>query len=99
MFWDYITEPYLMIKEPHSHDFDQFLCFLGFDPMNIRDFRAEIEFSFGVENEKHIIDSATTIHIPKGLVHGPLNFKRVDKPVMFIEAMLTSKYLRKQLPQ
>src|SRR5208337_3900723 len=76
-----ITEPWLMEAEIMRHDFDQIVCFLGGNPMNFFDFHAEIEFSFGEEMEKHIITSASTIFIPKGLVHCPLNFKRVDSPI------------------
>lgn len=95
MFWDYITEPFLMIDKPHTHDFYQFLSFLGHDPMNIRDFQAEVEFFLGEEGEKHVITCPTTVIVPNGLIHGPVNFKRVDKPVMFIECMLTPKYTKK----
>ena len=53
---------------------------------------AEIEMSFGEEGEKYIINSPTTVYIPKGLVHCPLDFKRVDKPVLFIHATLAPRY-------
>ena len=29
MDWFCVTEPFLMINEPHTHDFDQFLAFQG----------------------------------------------------------------------
>ena len=95
--WHYVTGPWLMEGEPHAHDFDQFSCFLGGNPVNIRDFGAEIELFLGEEGEKHIISATTIVYIPKGLIHGPLNFKRVDKPVMFINIPLTSKYTKKEM--
>ena len=91
----YIAEPGILIKEPHSHDFDQFYFFLGNDFGNIKDFRAEVEFSIGAEGEKHIITVPTTVHVPKGMVHGPLSFKKVDKPIVFIDTLLSAQYTTK----
>jgi len=95
--WHYITGPWLMEEKPHAHDFDQFTCFMGGNPMDIRDFGAEVELFFGEEEEKYVINSTTILYVPKGLIHGPLNFKRVDKPVMFINIPLTSKYVKKEI--
>jgi hypothetical protein len=88
----YIAEPGILIKEPHSHDFDQFYFFLGNDMANPSDFRAEVEFALGAELETHLITTAMTVHVPKGMVHGPLNFKRVDKPLIFIDALTSAQY-------
>jgi hypothetical protein len=87
-----VSEPVLMEELAHSHDFDMYLFFLGFDPDNMGDLGAEIEMYFGEEGEKHIINSPTSVYIPKGQVHCPLNFKRVDKPILFIHATLAPKY-------
>jgi len=90
-----VLKPILMVDKPHNHDFDQFLCFLGTDPMNIEDFGAEIELSLGEEGEKHVITTPTIVHIPKGLIHCPLNYKRVDKPVYHLDVFLAPEYIRK----
>jgi endo-1,4-beta-mannosidase len=93
--WHYITSPYIMEAEPHAHDFDQFTCFMGGNPVNIREFGAEVELFLGEEGEKYIINTTTVIYIPRGLVHGPLNFKTVSKPIMFMNFPLTSHYRKK----
>ena len=93
--WKYISQPVLMVEEPHSHDFDEFLVFLGCDPANARDFGAEVELSLGTEGEKHIIDTATIVCIPKGLVHCPINFKKIGKPILFCNVYLAPDYIRK----
>ncbi|MCJ7605392.1 MAG: hypothetical protein MUO19_05080, partial [Dehalococcoidales bacterium] len=77
VLWNCITEPFLMVNDPHSHDFDQFLHFYGADSLNITDFDAEVEMSLGDEGEKHVITEPTVLHIPSGMVHCPLNFKVV----------------------
>ena len=88
----YITEPGILVKEPHAHDFEQFFFFFGADLANIKEFQAEVELSLGKEVEKHIIDTPTTVHVPIGMVHGPLNFKKVVKPIIFIDALLSAQY-------
>ena len=92
MFVICVNKPILMEEFAHSHDFDIYLVFLGFDPNGMGDLEAEIEMSFGEEGEKYIINSPTTVYIPKGLIHCPLDFKRVDKPVLFIHATLAPRY-------
>ena len=95
--WKYISQPVLLVEEPHSHDFDEFLVFLGCDPTNARDFEAEVELSMGEEGEKHIIDTGAIVCIPKGLVHCPINFKKVGKPVLFCNIYLSPEYVRKPI--
>jgi len=92
MFVICVDRPILMEEFAHSHDFDIYLVFLGMDPKGMGKIEAEIEMSFGEEGEKYTIDSPTTVYIPKGLIHCPLDFKRVDKPVLFIHATLAPRY-------
>lgn len=94
LVWNCISEPFFMEEKPHAHDFHQFLCFYGGNPMDIRDFGAEVELSLGEEMEKHVISTTTVVHIPKGLIHCPLNFKRVDRPIIFMNISLTPDYSR-----
>lgn len=95
MKWAFISQPILLVDKPHSHDFDEFLCFLSCNPENVIDFGAEIELSLGREGEKQIIKSPTVVCIPQGLIHGPLNFKTTNKPVLFCHIYLTPEYVRK----
>jgi hypothetical protein len=93
-----ISGTLLMEGHPHAHDFDQVLCFLGADPFHVDDFQAEVEFSLGEEGEKHIIDASTIVYVPKGLIHCPLYFKKVDKPIIFMNIALVSSYGRSSGP-
>jgi hypothetical protein len=88
----YITEPGVLVKEPHAHDFEQFYFFFGADLANIKEFKAEVEFSLGEEEEKHTISVPATVHVPIGMVHGPMNFKKVARPIIFIDALLSAQY-------
>ena len=55
---------------------------------------AEIEMGLGEEQEIHKITTPASVYIPKGLVHCPLNFRRVGKPILFVHATLASKYVK-----
>jgi hypothetical protein len=90
----YITSPRLMITQPHQHEFAQYLNFFSANPDDANDFDAEIEISLGEEGEKHAITSPTATYIPPGLHHGPLNFAKVNKPVLFVDIAMSGKYSR-----
>jgi hypothetical protein len=90
----YVTRPHLMITQPHKHEFPQYLSFFSANPNDAKDFDAEIEITLGEEQEKHIIKSPTAAYIPAGLLHGPLTFARINKPVLFLDVAVTGKYSR-----
>jgi hypothetical protein len=89
-----VLQPRLMEDKPHKHDFHQFLCLLGSNPLNIGDFDAEIEVWLGEEGEKHTITSPTILHYPPGLVHNPINYKRVGKPVFHLDIFFANDYVK-----
>jgi hypothetical protein len=98
MDWFCVTEPFLMINQPHTHDFDQYLAFQGGNPQDVNEFDAEVWLYLGApgkDQEKLIITETCVVHIPKGLVHTPLEFRRIGKPIVFMDIVLTAKYIRK----
>jgi hypothetical protein len=97
MDWFCVTEPFLMINEPHTHDFDQFLAFQGGDPTQVNDFDAEVWLYMGGgdEQEKLVITQACFVYVPAGLIHTPLEFKRIGKPIVFMDIALVAEYIRK----
>jgi hypothetical protein len=90
----YVTKPHLMISQPHKHEFPQYLSFFSANPNDARDFDAEIEITLGEEQEKHTITKPTSAYIAAGLMHGPINFVRINKPVLFLDIAVTGKYSR-----
>lgn len=84
MGWQVIVKPTFMEKAPHTHDCDEYFAILGAQLPNVfGSFDAEIELWMGPEKEYHLITQPTFVFIPKGLLHCPLNFKTVNKPLMF----------------
>jgi hypothetical protein len=90
----YITQPHLMISRPHKHEFPQYLNFFSANPHDSKDFDAEIEITLGEEGEKHIITRPTSVYVAAGLLHGPLNFVKINKPVLFVDVAAAGKYTR-----
>jgi hypothetical protein len=90
----YISRPHLMITQPHKHEFAQYLSFFSSNPENANDFDAEIEVTLGEELEKHVITCPASVYMPSGLSHGPLNFVRIGRPVLFLDIAVTGHYSR-----
>jgi len=90
-------KPVVILEKAHAHDFVEIMGLLGTNPMNCREFDAEVEWCLGEEKEKHIIKVPTIISQVKGLMHGPIVITKLNKPIIFLEVMLTSGYsLQKQ---
>jgi hypothetical protein len=87
-----IYRAYTMIPKPHTHPCAEYLYFIGGNPMDFKDFGAEVEFAMGEEQEIHVINSTTWVYVPAGIPHCPLTFKRVDKPIMFGHIMFSPTY-------
>lgn len=86
--WSFLTAPFLMVAEAHKHDFDQIIFITGGDPKNVVDFDGEVEM--GLDGTLYSVTYPACIYIPKGLMHGPLNVKRVTKPMMFTDITIST---------
>lgn len=88
------VKPFFLDRVQHRHVKDEYLVFLGASFPNVFDFDAHIELTIGKdeEAETYIIDKPTIIRIPAGVYHCPLNFKRVDKPVLFLATLFTPMF-------
>ena len=82
--WQVITKANFMEKEGHHHLVDEYFAIFGAQVPDIwSSFDAEVELCYGPEEEKHIITQPTFVFVPKGMHHCPLNFKVVNKPILF----------------
>jgi hypothetical protein len=94
MGWQVFTDPIHLEKEPHTHNVDEYLIFLGASLPDVFDFSAEIDFYLGEEQEYYLVDKATIIFIPRGMVHCPLNFRKIEKPVLFHAILLAPGFTK-----
>ena len=86
-----IAEP-ISFNDVHSHDFQEILCFLGGNPLDITDFDAVVEYTMG--GEKHTITKPACVTMPAGLEHCPISVKNVspEKPIIFMAISLAPEY-------
>ena len=89
LYWDFtaITKAQAM-EVPHTHHaLDEYIVLATADFNNFYDgFDAEIEIWLGEDPEHlemHVVTEPVIVRIPPKLYHCPINFKRVDKPVLF----------------
>jgi len=87
-----IREPYMFHEPTHKHIFTEYFFFLGSNPMDMNEFDADVEYSFGAEHEKHVISTPAIVVAAPGVYHCPLNYARVGKPFYCLEAFMTSDY-------
>ena len=81
--------PLEMVKKPHVHAYNEMLFFISTNPLDFKDFDAEVEIYLGEEQEKHIIHSSSMVFIPQGTPHGPLYFKKMNKPIILMTIYAT----------
>jgi hypothetical protein len=93
--WSCVSKPLVMYKERQTNDFDQVIAFTGSNLNDYEDFQAEIELSLGKEGKKYTITGPQVVYIPMGLTFGQLNFKRVDKPISYMNFYLSPKFSEK----
>jgi hypothetical protein len=74
----------------HQHDYDEVLAFFGGNPEDPHNLYAEAEVHLG--DEVHTVTKSCLIFIPKGLKHGPIVFKRIDRPIFHFACGTGSVY-------
>ena len=76
----------IWITSPMYHTEDEIFVFAGTNPDDLTDLGGEVEFWLGAgeEAEKLTITKSSFVWIPKGLVHCPIVYRRVDRPFLQI---------------
>ena len=69
--------------DPHVHEGDEFLVFVGLDAKNPNQLGAEIEQHIGDNEEIHMVTTPMVIVCPAMFTHAPVITKRVDRPYGF----------------
>jgi hypothetical protein len=95
--WSCITQPVQLETRSVVENAERFLVFAGGDPLNMDDFKAEVEISLGDKGDKFKFNEPRVVYIPRGLAHFPLTVKKVDKPIMLLDITSTQEYTRKEI--
>jgi len=81
-------------KEPHIHEHDEAVYFIGADCKST-ELGAEVNFKIGPGDggeESHIFSVPTVVVIPKGVWHCPMETLKFEKPFLCMAVSLTTKY-------
>jgi hypothetical protein len=81
-------------KEPHIHDHDEAIYFIGSDPKST-ELGAEVNFQIGPGDggmEDHIFSTPTVVVIPRGVWHCPTYTLKIQQPFLCMAVALTPKY-------
>ncbi|MDR0857763.1 MAG: hypothetical protein LBN97_01895 [Oscillospiraceae bacterium] len=90
-----MVRPYFLDRNPHIHNVDEYLIYMGVpypDPFSNFDAKIRLVLGEGAEAEEYIITEPTIIRIPAGVVHCPMEFVEVRKPVFFQAALMQGMF-------
>jgi hypothetical protein len=93
--WCYKASDKPYPDKAHTHDFDEYLGFIGTNPDDPLDLGGEVELNLG--GEKHIITRTSMVFCPAGLEHCPAYFRRVDYPIWFLATAPMKTYEREDI--
>lgn len=79
--WKYKPTPPGTAHPAHVHeDWDEVVGFHGTNPDDPFDLGGEVNFWLG--DEKQVITKSCVVFVPRGLKHCPVEFIRVDRPII-----------------
>jgi hypothetical protein len=99
--YGFIEDPTVMhpVKGAVVHPYDECLVFEGTDNSNILYLGAEVSIELGVEREEHIFSQPSVVLIPKGMPHGPVTVRRVDRTIVHYSIGLAADYEAETIPE
>ena len=74
----WFTAPREARPPTHTHEFDEFLGFIGGDPDNLTDLGATVKFLF--DDEWYTFTKSVLVYVPKGIPHSPMVIEDVKRP-------------------
>jgi hypothetical protein len=80
----------------HTHEYDEVILHLGMDPKKPEDLGAEIEIL--IDGKPFLIKNTSGIYVPKGIKHGPLTWKKFEKPHLELTIMIGASTLAEADP-
>jgi hypothetical protein len=76
--------------KPHSHEYDEVFAWVGGDPDDPYNLNGEIEV--WIDGKQNFLDRSFIAFIPAGIVHGPINIIRIDKPMFHFTSGMSKMY-------
>jgi hypothetical protein len=79
---------------PHVHDdWDEIIGIYGTNPADPTDLGGEIQLTLG--DEVHSFTKSSAVFVPRGLLHGPLVFKKITRPVILVTTGASRNYTQR----
>jgi hypothetical protein len=99
--YGFIDDPTVMhpVNGAVVHPYDECLVFEGTDNSNILHLGAEVSIELGVEREEHMFSQPSVVLIPKGMPHGPVTVRRVDRTIVHYSIGLAADYRAETIPE
>lgn len=79
--------------EPHTHDYGEFLSFIGTDVEHPEDLGCEIDFY--IDGEPITLTQSCLLYIPAGVEHAPFYIRNMKRPILHTSGYAGSEYQRK----
>jgi hypothetical protein len=95
-FWHTMDTAHVMQEPVHTHDFDMWAVFLPANPLNVEDWDAKIEMFWGEDSEEQDITTPAVVHIPAGLIHRSVDYRRIKKPFYHINLFNAPEYFKEK---
>lgn len=79
-------------EEPHTHDFDEVIGFVGSNREDPQDLGGKI--TIWLDDKEEVLTKSCLIYVPAGTRHCPILFNRIDMPVFFVTIAPVKRYTR-----
>ena len=80
----------------HLHDYEEVVLLIGGNPNNPEDLGAELEFCVG--DQPLTFDTTVACYLPKSIKHGPLTWKKYDRPHLLMPIIIGAGTLAQAAP-
>jgi hypothetical protein len=74
----------------HMHPYDEVLAWIGTDPDDRYNLNGEVEI--WIDGKQNFMDRSFLCFVPAGTKHGPINIRRIDKPMFHFTSGMGKKY-------
>ena len=78
--------------EPHTHDYGEFLSFIGTDVEHPEDLGCEVEFY--IDGKPITLTQSCLLYIPAGVEHAPFYIRNMVRPILHTSGYAGSEYQR-----
>ncbi len=79
-------------EEPHAHDFDEVIGFVGSNQEDPQDLGGKI--TIWLDDKEEVLTKSCLIFVPAGTRHCPILFNRIDRPIFFVTISPVGEYTR-----